>query len=377
MKCNRDPVIRGFLACLGVGFNCSSKQDVQELLALNHNPARITYTHPYKTKAFLEYAALNNVKRLTVESIEEMILVREHHPKAELLLRLASFHFVSGKMQQSEFGLHRAKSLDFLLAAKASRLNVVGVAFHVEADRSDPTVFQEAMVSSVEDSRAVFQQATEVGFAMSLLDVGGGFRDQGFEKSALTLNHTLDKHCLTDCEILVEPGRVFVSSAVTKACQVIGKRYVPTPTGDMCHMLYLNDSIYDNFSNIIHDTGTATPHVIDTTHSPNESIFSPEKLSQKYRVCGATTNVSDRLCEDCYLPKGLDIGDWLYFPNMGGTKTFPATTMTRLIRILAYSRSTSSRLNSDNSADDEIHCMCSDEEARLIANPLIASIHVP
>lgn len=230
MKCNRDPVIRHFLACLGMGFNCSSKQDVQELLALNHNPARITYTHPYKTKAFLEYAALNNVKRLTVESIKEMILVREHHPKAELLLRLASFHVVLGKMQQSEFGLHPAKSLDFLLAAKASRLNVVGVAFHVEADGSDPTIFQEAMVRPVEDSGAVFQQATEVGFAMSLLDVGGGFRDQGFEKISLTLDHTLDKHCLTDCEILAEPGRFFVSSAVTKACQVIGKRYVPTPT---------------------------------------------------------------------------------------------------------------------------------------------------
>lgn len=374
MKCNRDPVVRRFVASLGVGFNCSSKQDVQELLALKHNPAHITYTHPYKTKAFLKYAAQHDVKRLALESTEELNLVREHHPKAEILLRLATFQTFSGQLHQSEFGLDPAKSLGFLLAAKASQLNVVGVAFHVEADGSDPAVFQEAMLRAVEDSRAVFQQATEMGFAMNQLDVGGGFRSQCFEKIALALNNTLDRLFLSDCKILAEPGRYFVSSAVTKVCKVIGKRYVPNPSGGSCHMLYLNDSIYDNFSNIIHDTKTLTPHVLETTHAPNGSTSNPEKVLEKYTVCGATTNVGDRMCEDRYLPKTLDIGDWLYFPDMGGTKAVIAIFNMILILNLAYFRSTSSHLNSDSSTNHEVHYICSDKEAKVIADPLIASI---
>ena len=365
-----------FLASLGVGFNCSSKQDVQRLLALKHIPARITYTHPYKTKAFLKYAAQHDVKRLAVESTEEMLLVQEHHPKAELLLRLATFQTLSGRVHESEFGLHPAKSLDFLLAAKASHLNVVGVAFHVEADGSDPAIFQEAMSRAVEDSRAVFQQATELGFAMNQLDVGGGFRSQNFEEIALTLNKTLDGHFLTDCEILAEPGRFYVSSAVTKACKVIGKRYVTTPSGEPCHMLYLNDSIYDNFSNIIHDTKALTPHVLEGTSGRNKITTNPGKIPQKYTVCGATTNVGDRMCEDRYLPRALDIGDWLYFPNMGGTKAILVIASTLLIGLLAYSRSTSFPLNSDSSTDHEVHYICSDKEAKYIADPLIASFNL-
>ncbi|KAM0801930.1 pyridoxal-dependent decarboxylase [Usnea florida] len=355
VKCNRDSVVCQFLASLGVGFNCSSKQDVQRLLALKHSPARITYTHPYKTKAFLKYAAQHDVKRLAVESTEELLLVQEHHPKAELFLRLATFQSLSGGTHQSEFGLHPAKSLDFLMAAKASLLDVVGVAFHVEADGSNPAIFQKAMLQAVEDSRAVFQQATELGFAMNQLDVGGGFRGQNFEEIALTLNKALDEHFLTGCEILAEPGRFYVSSAITKACKVIGKRYVPTPSGEPCHMLYLNDSIYDNFSNIIHDTKTLTPHILEGTSGRSKISTNPGNIPHKYTVCGATTNVGDRMCDDCYLPRALDIGDWLYFPNMG-----------------AYSRSTSSHLNSDSSTDHDVHYICSEKEARLVTDPLIA-----
>lgn len=261
-----------------MGFNCSSKQDVQRLLALNHTPARITYTHPYKTRDFLRYAAQHDVSRLAVESIEEVLLVREHHPKAELLLRLATFQTLSGRIHQSEFGLHPARSLDFLLAAKASHVSVVGVAFHVGADGSDPAVFQEAMLQAVEDSRAVFQQATELGLAMNQLDVGGGFRGQKFEEIALALNNALDRQISTDCEVLAEPGRFYVSSAVTKACKVIGKRYVATQSGEPYHILYLNDSIYDNFSNIIHDTKALIPHVLKGRFAPNEIATDPGKM---------------------------------------------------------------------------------------------------
>jgi len=320
VKSNRDLVVRQFLASLGVGFNCSSKQDVQELLTISHNPALITYTHPYKTKAFLAYAALHGVKKLTVESTLELALIREYHPNAELLLRLATFQNVQNESRQSEFGLHPAESREFLLAVKASQLNLVGVAFHVEADGSNPSVFQEALVRSVETSRVVFEQAKELGFHMNQLDLGGGFRGQYFEDIARALTDSLDRNFRTGCQILAEPGRFLVSSAVTKACRVIGKRLVPKSNGDLCHMLYLNDSIYDNFSIIIHDTKTLIPCVVHAPHDCDPRSPQPGQALQKYTVCGSTTNVSDRMCEDCYLPGNIGIDDWLYFSDMGGTK---------------------------------------------------------
>lgn len=79
------------------------------------------------------------------------------------------------------------------------------------------------------------------------------------------------------------------------------------------------------------------------------------------------------MCEDCYLPRTVELGDWLYFPNMGGTKAILVLANMLLIGLLAYSRSTSSRLNSDSSTDHEVHYICSDKEAKFIADPLIAS----
>ena len=96
-------------------------------------------------------------------------------------------------------------------------------------------------------------------------------------------------------------------------------------------------------------------------------------MLQKYTVCGASTNVNDRMCEGCYLPRTVDLGDWLYFPNMGGTKIILVLVNMLLIGLLAYSRSTSSPLNSDSSKDHEVHCICSVKEAKYIADPLIAS----
>lgn len=50
-------------------------------------------------------------------------------------------------------------------------LNVVGVSFHVGCEIHDFDLYRKAIAAC----RRVFEEAAQVGFQMSLVDVGGGF----------------------------------------------------------------------------------------------------------------------------------------------------------------------------------------------------------
>ena len=90
---------------------------------------------------------------------------------------------------------------ELLTVAKKLDLNVVGVAFHVGSGASDSTAFLKA----VQDARAVFDHAADLGFDFHTLDVGGGFSSETFEEMATVLAAALDKYMPPHIRIIAEP----------------------------------------------------------------------------------------------------------------------------------------------------------------------------
>ncbi|KAF6227068.1 hypothetical protein HO133_008509 [Letharia lupina] len=306
VKCNPDPEVLRLLAGLGTGFDCASKSEIEQVLNLGVDPSRIIYAQPCKTKSYVRFAFECGVKQMTFDNSDELYKIKRFFPDAELFLRILTDDSASLCRLSDKFGASLDTTLDLLTLAKDLELNVTGVSFHVGSGASDPQSFDKA----VRDARIVFDQAADVGYNLKTLDVGGGFSGDLFESMADVLSKALDENFPTSVRIIGEPGRYYVASAFTLACNIIARRDFQDPaTMETNYMLYLNDGVYGNFSSLIFDHQIASPRILSKRDRSNRST--------EYSLWGPSCDGIDRVTETCTLHGVLDVGDWLYFEEMG------------------------------------------------------------
>ena len=302
------------LSGLGAGFDCASKAEIEQVLNLGVDPSRIIYAQPCKTKSYVRFAAERGVKQMTFDNSDELYKIKRFFPDAELLLRILTDDSTSLCRLSDKFGASLDTTMDLLTLAKDLELNVTGVSFHVGSGASDPQSFDKA----VRDARFVFDQAADVGYNLKTLDVGGGFSGDLFESMADVLSKALDENFPSTVRIIGEPGRYYVASAFTLACNIIARRDFRDPaTMETNYMLYLNDGVYGNFSSLIFDHQIASPRILSKRDRSSRST--------EYSLWGPSCDGIDRVTETCTLHGLLNVGDWLYFEGMGAYTRCSAT----------------------------------------------------
>ncbi|MCJ1414987.1 Ornithine decarboxylase [Xylographa parallela] len=316
VKCNPDPEVIRLLSTLGTGFDCASKAEIDLILKAGVDPSRIIYAQPCKTKSYIRHAAQQGVKQMTFDNADELYKTKALFPEAELFLRILTDDSSSLCRLSLKFGASLDSTEELLKLANSLGLNVVGVSFHVGSGASDPQSF----VKAVRDSRTVFDQAASIGYHLRTLDVGGGFSSDTFEEMASVLSEALDEHFPPHVRIIGEPGRYYVASAFTLACNVIARRDMQDPaTGETSYMLYLNDGVYGNFSSIIFDHQNPVPRILSIA---NRAF---KQRPTEYSVWGPTCDGIDRITDSTTFHQLLDVGDWLYFEEMGAYTKCSAT----------------------------------------------------
>src|ERR1700760_4242082 len=307
---------------MGTGFDCASKGEMEQILAMGVDPSRIIYAQPCKTKSHLRFAAQKGVKQMTFDNSDELLKVKALIPDAQLYLRIMTDDSASLCRFSLKFGASLDATGELLELARKLELNVVGVAFHVGSGASDPQAFLKA----VRDARFVFDQANAVGFSMHTLDVGGGFCSESFDSMASVVSAALDDYFPSTVRVIGEPGRYYVSEAVSLACHAIARRTVTDPTlGTTNYMLYLNDGVYGNFSSIMFDHQHPVPKILrcgdrflynqpGTGHA--NGYESPNVI--EYSIWGPTCDGIDCIAQSATFKEVLDVGDWMYFEDMGG-----------------------------------------------------------
>jgi ornithine decarboxylase len=319
VKCNPDPEVLRLMIELGLGFDCASKKEIETVLSMGVDPSRVIYAQPCKTNSYVRYAAQAGVKQMTFDNTDELYKTKRLFPDAELYLRILTDDSQSMCRLSQKFGASMDSTAELLELAKKLELNVVGVAFHVGSGASDPKAF----IKAVQDARFVFDQAAALGFDMHTLDVGGGFTgDETFEPMAAVLSASLDDYFPPHIRVIGEPGRYYVSTAFTIACHVIARRTITDATlGTTSYMLYLNDGVYGNFSSIIFDHQNPIPRVLkcgnDVLYDIRRSGYDTPSQTE-YSIWGPTCDGIDIISSSCTFPEVLDVGDWLYFKDMGG-----------------------------------------------------------
>ena len=120
--------------------------------SLGVDPGRIIYAHPCKPNSHIRHAQREGVKKMTFDSIDELLKIKEIFPDAELILRILADDTSSQYSFQDKFGAPLNYVSQLFQTASKLGLNVVGVSFHIGSVASDPSLFTKA----VRDARTVF-----------------------------------------------------------------------------------------------------------------------------------------------------------------------------------------------------------------------------
>ena len=318
VKANPAPEIIRTLFKAGASFDVASFPEFQLVYELirGRSPRerqdfvwdKIVYANPVKAKETLE--ALDKYKPLvTFDNLTEIGKIRECAPHAGLLLRIRVPNTGSMVELSSKFGCDPGEAVALVEEAHAAGLTVEGLSFHVG---SQCTNF-ENYVQALNMSAAVFREAKSRGFDLKILDIGGGFPVRynrhvpAFSVLAKKINAEIERLFPKDLEILAEPGRFFVATAVTSLATVIGKA---VRDGKTCY--YIDDSVYHTFSGIIFD------------HCPYHIQAFRKGPAEVSAVFGQTCDGLDTISQSESLPD-LQLDDLVYSVDIGAYSNASAT----------------------------------------------------
>ncbi|XP_077504422.1 ornithine decarboxylase-like isoform X2 [Amblyomma americanum] len=250
VKACSDPVILHILNFYGVNFDCSNKAEMMSVFDIGVSPERIVYANTVKCTSHLRFAQQRGVTLITFDSVEELDKIED--PNARLLLRIAANEYGVQQSMNAKYGITFRDASKVLAAARDMELNVVGVSFHVGCAYKHPEIF----ALTIEDARAVFDIGADMGFEMTVLDIGGGFpggvrKREHFNKVCEAVRTSLDKHfpASSGVEIIGEPGQFFVTSAYTLVTKVVGKKTKELLIDGIVHShenVYINESKYNS-----------------------------------------------------------------------------------------------------------------------------------
>jgi ornithine decarboxylase len=359
IKCNNDVAICRLMAQSGCGFDCASKDEIKQCLAMGVEPQNLIYANPCKQANMLRFAREVEVRKMTADNIEELYKIRDIFPEARVVLRIAVDDSKSVCRFNSKFGAPPAEWDALLSTAKELDLNIAGFSFHVGSGCSEIKPFADAVASA----RDAFDLAASYGFNPTILDIGGGWpgTDDGnftFLQVSTIVSESLDHHFPESMgvEIIGEPGRYMCCASHTYAVMVVAKRQLaqsqltacaeiesfgarPTKDSEISAdnfkkaeksdndpevALYINDGVYGSFNCVVFDHAHVHPKVLN--HRAGARTV-PTKLF------GPTCDSIDVVMPCTRLPE-MKVGDWLIFHDMG-----------------AYTRCAASRFNGQGAHD--------------------------
>jgi len=321
VKCNPNEVMVKTLAHLGAGFDCASQGEIMQVLSYGVHPERVIMANPCKPASHITSAKNLGVSMMTFDNVDELHKIKKLYPRAELVMRILTDDSHSVMRFGSKFGAPPCAWVSLLKLARDLGLNVIGISFHVGSGCMSPVAFTEAL----RRARTVFDLGKEFGFDFTLLDIGGGFPGVdtaavSFTEIALALAPVLDELFPPHVRVIGEPGRFFAGNTHVLAVSVYARRQITREASeeipnsdDLRYLYYVNDGVYGSFNCIFFDHAHPEPFALKESSAQHRS-----------KIFGPTCDSLDVICASHLLPE-LEVGDWLYFPEMGAYTTAAAS----------------------------------------------------
>ncbi|OQR81051.1 ornithine decarboxylase-like [Achlya hypogyna] len=302
VKCNSDDRLVRALHAEGVGYDCASPSEIAMVTALGAPPTDVLYANPIKVESDIRAATAMGITQMSFDSVDELHKIKAHATgPVSLLLRLKCGDDNALLRMGDKFGADASDWPVLLAEARALELPVDGICFHLGSGCMNPTAYSNA----IEQAANCIALAATYGFAVSTLNIGGGFASPLNPAVVAAINDTIALKVAPTLRVIAEPGRFFAETVCTLYSRVIGKR-VRTHV----HDYFIHESIHGSF--FFAPFGKLNPVAGDgATFASN--------------VYGDTCHGGDIISKNIQLPEHA-VGDWFEFRRMGAYTHVFATT---------------------------------------------------
>ncbi|KAL6438466.1 hypothetical protein ACFW04_004515 [Cataglyphis niger] len=315
IKCNPDPTVIKVLAALNAGFDCASKQEIEQVMRHGVHGDRIIFAHPAKYPSHIKYAKKMGVEQMTVDSESELFKIKDFFPEAKIVIRIRCDAKNTPVVLGLKFGSEPdEETMSLIQLAKHLGLNLYGFSFHV----GSPCGEMKAYARGIELCKQLINTSKAIGHEnVQMIDIGGGF--PGESRTNVDMFATIINDAIQDLDpsirVIGEPGSYYVTSSFTLAAFVHSKRVIPK-NGETMRMYYVNCGVFSSFIDELLGIQARVPLLL------SEPVNHEKFLSS---IWGPTADSYDLIVKEVMLPE-LQIGDWLIWKDMGAYSIAVATT---------------------------------------------------
>ena len=302
-----------WLAEEGAGFDCASARELSLVgdlyIPTAAAPPEIVFANPCKKGDEIFYTG-RKANTTVIDSEEELEKLATKSWFGTSLVRIRVGDSGSRMPFGAKFGadLESVSSLAKVAIKLGQRLS--GVSFHVGSGCGNPLQYADA----IREALYAIVCLQKAGHTPTTLDIGGGFTQEGFEDATAAIRRTLTT-VPNSIRVIAEPGRFFAASSQDLFVRVIGKK--PAARGRSGWRYTIDDSLYGQFSCIPYDQSTPRwIRVRDPAETPRPSTAAV--------LYGRTCDSVDMIAAAASAEE-LEVGDWLWFPNMGAYTSVTST----------------------------------------------------
>lgn len=309
LKANSDPKILLYLDQLGCGFEAASAYEIDLLLQLGVDPAKIVYGTSVKPADHIQRSFHAGIKRFAADSREEIDKIATYAPGAKVFIRSIVDDAGSVFMMSERFGTPLNTVKDLLLYARDKDLKIYGISFYVGSQAAHPQMWAKG----IRAVKPVIEDLLKEGVTLEVLNIGGGFpvpyrnHPHAPELPEIVANIHNAIHELPYLPTLImEPGRGLVATSTVLVSQIIARN-------DRANKpwLCLDAGIYNAlYEAMIHQGATQFP--AHPLHPPTGKV-----KEMTCTLAGPTGDSLDVIARDVVLPDYLDVGDYVVFENAG------------------------------------------------------------
>lgn len=303
LKYNADPKLMKLLSMEGFGFGVSSTKEIEKLVHLNLMSDEVIMTSPCRLNSQLKSASANNVELITFDSENELTKIAKFHPRAKLLIRLATKD--KAEWGSNAHGANKSDWLNLIATAADLGLELVGVAF-------DGLRHGKEYFDLLSECNKLFEEAKKYNFSMNRIDIGTVEEDEHetFSAKAESIQIALE-HFFPHSNLIVRAylSKFIAEPAYSLITQVTSAVITPGVNGTRVYSI--NDGIYESFN-------------------LNRKVSLPEKISGKSTeanpsqsrsvIAGSSGDELDLLIKEGFLPQ-MQVGDILAWYDMGNIST--------------------------------------------------------
>ena len=225
VKSNPSAEVITRLRDLGSNFDIASIYELDQVLALGVDPAKISYGNTIKKAKDIRYFYERGVRLFATDSEYDVRNIAREAPGSRVFCRILTEGSETADWPLSrKFGCHPDMAIDLILLAKELKLDPCGISFHVGSQQRDIGAWDAAIAKA----RYIFDYLKGEGIRLSLLNMGGGFpapyvsKTNSMEIYAEEICRYLQEDFGDDMpEIILEPGRSLVGSAGVLVSEVV------------------------------------------------------------------------------------------------------------------------------------------------------------